>query len=412
MTWADPQTPESEHTITIRATNSAGYDEESWQLTIGDGETQTAGSITHDGITWTFDGDYQVGQFVTGDWWVIPPTPDGTVTVVAITKPHSTNGRDGSMLNPMGATGHGYDARLLWYDSSLDVSRSLPLIMSADQSLVSTISWEAGEDGCPSVVGDKPRPTVRRACVLTCLGTAPAADAFRPAYAGTDKRVFQASALRMDLFPNLTAPASTPSVASLEAYFERVWLDHGVNYYFNEYIHPSDNMPWYGQPMAGQVGEAAAALLLNIDSESKRQLLLKLCQLGIDNYGAAAAGACWPANGGHGSGRKFPILLAGLVLNDADMLNVSANSHSMSSWRFGEDEQTFYVTSGRHARRRNRRPQHDRTRVLLPSRRHRAERNRQHHPTSIEPLLRRLVLGARPHDHDHRRHRCWPVPRH
>ena len=31
----------------------------------------TASSVTQWGITWTFNADYEVGQFVTGDWWVV-----------------------------------------------------------------------------------------------------------------------------------------------------------------------------------------------------------------------------------------------------------------------------------------------------------------------------------------------------
>ncbi|MBX3464889.1 MAG: hypothetical protein KF830_17105, partial [Planctomycetes bacterium] len=41
---------------------------------------QLSSSITQWGITWTFDHDYQVGQFCNGDWWVVGP-----VTVVSIT---------------------------------------------------------------------------------------------------------------------------------------------------------------------------------------------------------------------------------------------------------------------------------------------------------------------------------------
>jgi hypothetical protein len=41
---------------------------------------ETASSVTQYGITWTFDKPYPVGQFVTGDWWVIGP-----VTVVSVT---------------------------------------------------------------------------------------------------------------------------------------------------------------------------------------------------------------------------------------------------------------------------------------------------------------------------------------
>jgi hypothetical protein len=61
--------------------------------------------------------------------------------------------------------------------------------------------------------------------------------------------------------------------------------------------------------------------------------------LGIDFTGIADNGGGWPANGGHHIGRKLPILVAGVVLNDAHMKDVG-------HWktRFQDDEQTFYVS--------------------------------------------------------------------
>ena len=54
--------------------------------------------ITQFGITWTFDKDYTIGQFVNGDYWVVGP-----VTIIGI-NPASVeiNGRmiNGSMVNP------------------------------------------------------------------------------------------------------------------------------------------------------------------------------------------------------------------------------------------------------------------------------------------------------------------------
>ena len=34
VSWANPVTVDSPHTVTIRATNTAGFDDESWQLTV------------------------------------------------------------------------------------------------------------------------------------------------------------------------------------------------------------------------------------------------------------------------------------------------------------------------------------------------------------------------------------------
>lgn len=39
-----------------------------------------ASEISQYGITWKFDHEYRVGQFVNGDWWVVGPVKIVTVT--------------------------------------------------------------------------------------------------------------------------------------------------------------------------------------------------------------------------------------------------------------------------------------------------------------------------------------------
>jgi hypothetical protein len=56
-------------------------------------------------------------------------------------------------------------------------------------------------------------------------------------------------------------------------------------------------------------------------------------------YGCLNAGVGWPAFGGHRSGRKLPIVFAGILLNSDGMKNVSANHPN----QFGEDMQTVDV---------------------------------------------------------------------
>src|ERR1035437_3947073 len=51
-------------------------------------------SVSQYGITWTFDKTTPVGQFITGDYYVV-----GAVTITTI-DPAPKPGRNGSMLNP------------------------------------------------------------------------------------------------------------------------------------------------------------------------------------------------------------------------------------------------------------------------------------------------------------------------
>jgi len=65
--------------------------------------------------------------------------------------------------------------------------------------------------------------------------------------------------------------------------------------------------------------------------------------LGIDNYGAVSTGTKWNANGGHGNGRKLPIIYAGYLLSDSDMLSIGTTYPAMSN-TFSDDCQTFYIS--------------------------------------------------------------------
>jgi hypothetical protein len=93
-------------------------------------------------------------------------------------------------------------------------------------------------------------------------------------------------------------------------------------------------------------------LHLNISNDRKEKLLVRYVQLGIDLYGIVQDGGekNWTGMGGHASGRKWPILFAGLVLNDPNMKNIGRTdipdygpAHP-EYVHFGEDDQTFYVT--------------------------------------------------------------------
>jgi len=86
-------------------------------------------------------------------------------------------------------------------------------------------------------------------------------------------------------------------------------------------------------------------LHLNFTNAEKETLLIRYVQLGIDLYGVSQDGGQdnWAPDGGHASGRKWPILFAGLMLNDQAMKHIGPGDGT-GSIMFGEDAQTFYVT--------------------------------------------------------------------
>jgi hypothetical protein len=284
-------------------------------------------AITQYGITWRFAEPAVAARFVTGDWWVVGP-----VTVESVT-PSPTAERHGSVVNPPAGDKQGYDSRIAGFDPSLRAT--FPLQLRPGDSLVSTASVETiGEKTPDTVRGQYCRGPLRTAVVLTCLKEKPPADAFRPAYVGTWREMFRASQLRRDLLPRLEPPDKVPDVQPYERWLERIWLDH-MRQWVNRKMHPLENMPDYGREITNIVSEVALLVLLDDPEKTRETVLLRFVQKGIDYYGVALSDDnLWIANGGHNSGRKWPILFAGLLLGHDGMMHVKAT--------FQEDQQTYY----------------------------------------------------------------------
>jgi hypothetical protein len=98
-------------------------------------------------------------------------------------------------------------------------------------------------------------------------------------------------------------------------------------------------MASYGQHVAFADSYASLLLMLNFSADQKVILTDYFVQYGVDLYGCVQTGVGWPAFGGHRSGRKLPIIFAGILLNNSGMKNVSAADPN----QFGEDMQTVYV---------------------------------------------------------------------
>ena len=300
----------------------------------------TASSITKDGITWTFSEAVPVGQFVNGDYYVVGP-----VTVTAISPQPTTSSpyMNGSVVDLPTANGKsGFDSRLndgtdesWWFDATL---RSYPPItLKPGDALVSSISLSTIHSA-PEVMraSDMSASPVASDSVLTVLSSAPSADAFRPSYCDRNQTIYHASNLQRNLLPSLAPPnpSNTPALAQYEALYRRPWIDTNA-FLFDA---PADYMPSYGQHIAFADSYAALLLMLSFPADQKVNLTNYFVQYGIDLYGCVQAGYGWPAFGGHRSGRKLPIILAGILLNDSGMKNVSTAYPD----QFGEDMQTLY----------------------------------------------------------------------
>jgi len=301
----------------------------------------TFASLTKDGVTWTFASPVRAGQFVNGDWYVVGPV---TVTAIDPAPQTSSPYENGSVLNLPTANGKsGFDSRLndgtdesWWFDATL---RSYPPIsLKAGDAIVSTVSLPTIHSA-PEVMraSDMSASPVASASVLTVLGAPPPADTFRPSYCDRSQTLYRAGDVNRSLLPSLPAPnpSATPPLSVFEDWYRRPWIDTNP-FLFDA---PADYMPSYGQHIA--FADSYAGLLLELDfpAEQKVNLTNYFVQYGIDLYGCVRAGYGWPAFGGHRSGRKMPVVFAGVLLGDPGMQNVSASYPD----QFGEDMQAVYV---------------------------------------------------------------------
>jgi hypothetical protein len=318
---------------------------------------EEAATISQYGITWTFDKPYPVGQFVTGDYWVIGPV---TIVGVAPTPAPSSAPPDGTFKSRYGATAlvdnpqlrngsvitlkadknEGYDSRPKNF--SPELSATLPVQLDVNRTLISTISndhlpvtvlcsdllWKGEQQGALAL---------KAAAVLTCLDKEPPADAFRPPYIGTNKPIYEAKNIDWNVLPKLAVPAgaTVPSWAQYERYLQRPWIDN-IDSWMYSFTVPSDNQPIYGREWARVTATASLMLMLDVPQAQKEKLAEEMIQLGIDVKGLAKNGRNWIGDGGHYTGRKWPILFAGLLLDNKDLRTVPPDTI------FAEDQQTYY----------------------------------------------------------------------
>ncbi len=311
--------------------------------------------VSQHGVRWTFTSPARVGQFVNGDWYVVGPVtireieprprygreiPDDELDARDREQPEASRVRNGFMVNPPAAMKVAYDSGVRnWFDPAL-IGR-LPVDLRPGDCLVASVSMPKGlvlqaqlRNRIERGEGDS--SPIRTAAVLTCVGEPQPADAFRPGFCDRTQRIYLARDLRRSLLPSVSRTPGTPAVAQYVRFTERPWVGTG----FFGFEEPVENMPQYGLEYGRVVGISALLLCTDLTAEAKEPLLLNFVQVGIDLGSMIRAGhPGWTGWGGHGSGRKLPIVFAGLLLGDDELANLNRAFPGVS---FGEDEQTAY----------------------------------------------------------------------
>lgn len=283
-------------------------------------------------IVFVFDKSYVCGQFANGDWWV-SADESGMVTLVSI-QPDAEDGANGVEVNPVSKSRQGFDKRISGYDASL--VPGFPLRLKGDASVVKTVSVPSNKKKC--------RPCLQFAAVLTVVRSPVpnGENVLRPGYFGVKKTyqpVTEDIANRLPKLPaSCCSEAKEGDFGKIARRYQGVQLDH-LEGWTGRDMHPIDNMPDYGASIAASNAASALRFMLDdfrIGNKSHKSALLNYLQMAADLRSMAESGVKWPANGGHGNGRKLPLAVAATLLKDSAFLD------AMRASSFSEDEQVYF----------------------------------------------------------------------
>ena len=276
--------------------------------------SQAATGVSQHGITFTFDADYPVGQYVNGDWYVLAPS-GLTITYI---DPAPLEGRNGVMVNPSSQS-QAFDDRASNYDAELLLA--FPYAASPGDSVVAATS-DGHFVGTADIRYDElDRSVLETAAVLTVVSIEPSELSYRPPYVGTDKPTHAVAEVDWSLLPSLSSSTVTdiPTLVSQTRRVERLQLDHIYNP-GGQSIHPTQHMPAYGGYAISTLTPAITRMLMDDPIEDRMPIAHGLIQYGIDSYWAILnAGTRWVVNGGHNQGRKNVIVFAAVMLTDSAM---------------------------------------------------------------------------------------------
>lgn len=306
------------------------------------------------------DDSYESGMFIDGSPYVVMPESAG-LTVNSKSPAWSTD-HHGAMVDPTVIDGggnpvQGFDSRVNgtsgngpgmqvppnfqeFYQNSARAAFPLDVQTSVDgvKSLVLAKCAASVELGGQSNAGDEIE-------VVTFLANAPKRPTFRPPFARTSfgKPLYTRRDVRYSLLPRLdpTGVGSVPDWTQAK-YLRRPCVDLGGTVW-GRTIWPTASGDKYPAYHAADIGDVLLGMMLDIDEAD--DLADRVVQYGLDMYAIACAGTTgFIANGGYGWGRLVPIVIAGMLLSNADMMAAATLTTSYNDYTvpaFGEVGHTF-----------------------------------------------------------------------
>ncbi len=299
-------------------------------------------TIKKDAITWTLDREYEVGQYINGDYFVVDS--GSGVRVVAVS-PAPSGGRNGSGVNVKAMT-QPADSRALGYSAGI----SFPKVLKSGDALLSFKSTQGNENN--SCEGARYRNQggycefhsqgkVLDGSVLTVVDRALLKFSFRPPSLGdaTNRKTF--------VLPNIDdIVRSLPQLNSSSLPDTSVLIRSRERYQFLGYTHwgrrqsaPMNNQATYAAYSRNP--EVLLALTANISFDAKKKLLISVLQHGIEIYGLSRLTNIRGADGGHHTHMASVLAVTAEILKDTDMRNKSR------SVQFSEKQMTYIGSGGK-----------------------------------------------------------------
>jgi len=316
----------------------------------------------------TFSTARPVGNFVTGEPWVLGPVSITQISPVpsygstlgntscaqdpgtwaatctemggtaccdrSVNRCRYNTTRNGVQVNPSAALGlHAFDGRSCGYEHSLRAT--LPIELPGNQ--ISSVVLTESNPNTPTCsvcawCGDAWTDTrggcnwspIKRGVVLTVMDTVPFADELRPPYVGSSitKKRYRTNTLNTN-FLSLTPAAGAPSFDNVYERVRRTWFVHNAAEGYT-LASPSDNMSSYGSAVSRDFGVAALSLVRSdLTALQRRTLALHVAQIGVDAGHSLWDGVQWTGSGGHtGYGRPLAAVIAGHLLGDDQLLHI------------------------------------------------------------------------------------------
>jgi len=298
---------------------------------------------------WDFScggGDCYLGQFIGGDYWIAPKQSNEKIILHSVSPLGLEHGLE---VNPSSSTKQGFlSCQTNSFDNTLNLMNILPVEVMPNSSLVKSYK-SINKCGTKSILGC----CVDSYNVLTVLAVVPednGKSAFRPGFAGNEKKIFYEHDFDFSKIPSaykLNKSKYRVNYHEIHTRWHSPYVDHFMSGIGDRgrAFSPHAMMSDYGATQAAIYLNDLLAIMSNDRLSRKMPAITGLLQRGIDLYSSRKVGMYWPSGAGQTMGRKPPIVFfASLVRSEdikTDVMKMTLNNNNYTQ----EDGQIRIVSN-------------------------------------------------------------------